>query len=433
MTTTKFNLSGKVLRNADMFEFGPATLTLAAGCTVDKLTPEQAFENLRAAFPVMLADFPELRLHFATVEGAPHWAFSQDSELEFDKLVQLFTEPDTSLPVALPLEERPLWRVHVFPDAGCAGVKVFVSHGFCDGRTLFDILTLFAFFAREGAAPKSPLPEAFAGRSMKGKEDRVLESLPLAKEDWFAPDVVSTLKGTPASWKRVVECALTPAVELPSHSVPTQWTFEYRPVVDFCKKHGVSIQGLAGAVEAHAMWTFSGSDVKEIAVFTPTDMRRSPFSAEAIKKGTFFAHAGFVLSFVPRRDTLLEEILGSAESLRAAVSTPEAAQVVLFQSGSPRAAEGEITPLPDCGRNNIVYASHIGRICGVEGLRNPSFAISNPVWGEKGYWPSLYVFHSNDVINFTFVHPHNVSENFVNAVRDAVKEAMDLAGAAQIN
>lgn len=433
MTSTKYNLSGKVLRKADMFEFGPATLTLAAGCTIDKLTSEQAFENLRAAFPTMLTDFPELRLRFATVEGGPHWAFSHDSELEFDKLIQLSKEPDTSLPTTLPLEERPLWRVHVFPDKECAGIKVFVSHGFCDGRTLFDILALFAYFASEGATPKKPLPAAFAGKSMKGREDRVLESLPLAKEEWFTQDTVSTLTGTPASWKRVVECQLTPSVELPSHSVPTQWTFEYRPVVDFCRKHGVSIQGVAGAVEAHAMWAFSGSDVKEIAVFTPTDMRQYPFSAEAIKKGAFFGRAGFVLSFVPRRDTLLEEIVGSAESLRAAVSTPEAAQVVLFQSGSPRAAEGEITPLPDCGRNNIVYASHIGRVCGAEGLRDPSFAISNPVWGEKGYWPSLYVFHSNDVINFTFVHPHNVCEKFVNAVRDAVKEAMDLAGAAQIN
>ena len=449
-TSAKHKDSGKVLHKADTYDLGPASLTVAAGCTVDGVTAEAVLDNLRRAFPHVLSEFPELRLRFKTIDGTTHWAFCNDDELAFPDLVSQVEAPDTAPTTALPLESHPLWCLRVssplpLPPTATSTtnstnstanvsthLRLFTSHSFCDGRTVFDLLSLFVHFATRPDATAANAPEPFrsqwARRSALGTlESGALDSLPYGKRGWFAGDATAGMCGTPASWRRVVVCQLTPAVDVPSHSVASQWDFEYAPVAAFCCQHGATVQGIVGAAHAHAMWAFSGAQVKEISVCTPTDTRRYPFSTEAHRSGAFFGRTGFVLVFLPRQKTLLEEIVECTRELHAVLKTTEAAHCVLTQSGA--VGEGDMAPFPDCGRHNVVCASHIGRVCTGMNVHGLTFSINNPVAAEGEYWPSLYAFHTDKVLSFSLMHPWNVPQGFVDAVHTAIKEAMDLAGA----
>lgn len=443
-----------------MYELGAASLTIAAGCTVEGLAVEKALENLDRAFPTILREFPALRLRFETVDGGEkYWAFCHPSELSFADLVSQVDAPDITPPTALPLEEeRPLWRVRVSSSSSSslsassppsAHIRLFVSHSFCDGRTAFDLLCLFVHFATytDVSAALPSVPEPFRSewerRTQLGTlESAVLEGTPYGKREWFTPETTTNMRGTPASWGRTVPYRLTPTVPVPSYSVATQWDFPYEPVAAFCRKHDVTVQGIVGAVHAHAMRIFNNAELKEICVCTPTDTRRYPFTTEEHRKSAFFGHNGFVLVFVPQQKTLFEEIVASTKELHKVLKTTEAAHTVMFQAGyctppaPPAAAEEKVeeeerdavvaAPFPDCATRNVVCASHVGRVCSGLKVCELSFMMNNPVAAEGGYWPSLYAFHTDNVLSFSLLHPYNAPSAFVEAVHSTIKEAMDL-------
>lgn len=421
-----------------MYELSAAGLTIAAGCTVEGVSPVEAVQNLERGFPLMLREFPALRLRFGkTVDGAAHWVFSHPSELAFAALVATVDAPDTAPPQPLPLEERPLWRLRVSASTASpnAHFRLLASHSFCDGRTIFDLLGLFVHFAThaDAALALPGVPEPFRSewerRTRLGTlEADVLEGTPYGKRGWFTPETTAGMRGTPPSWWRTKPCRLTPAVAVPSYSVATQWSFPYEPVSAFCKRNGVTVQGIVGAAHAHAMRVYNNADVGEMCVCTPTDTRRYPFTTEEHRRSAFFGHNGFVLVYVPQKKALLDEILECSNELQKVLKTKETAHTVMFQTGcgAETWGEGEVGPFPDCASRNVVCASHIGCVCRGLSVSEVTFVMNNPVAENGGYWPSLYAFHTDKVLTFSLLHPWNAPGEFVEAVHSAIQEAMDL-------
>lgn len=430
----------KVLQKADMYELGAAGLTIAAGCTVEGITSAKALQNLERGFPLILREFPALRLRFETAvddDGATHWAFSHPSELAFAALVGPAESPDTAPPTALPIKEGPLWRLRISTSATTSNAhfRLFTSHSFCDGRTIFDLLSLFVHFATHADASLAlpSVPEPFRSewerRTRLGTlETDVLEGTPYGKRGWFTPETTAGMRGTPPSWWRTKPCRLTPTVAVPSYSVATQWSFPYEPVNAFCKGKGVTVQGIVGAVHARAMRVFNGVNVSEMCVCTPTDTRRYPFTTEEHRRSAFFGHNGFVLVYVQQKESLLDEIVLCSDELRKVMMTKETAHTVMFQTGCGADSwkEDEIGPFPDCGSRNVVCASHIGYVCRNMNVCEITFMMNNPVGENGAYWPSLYALHTDKVLTFSLLHPYNAPSEFVEAVHSTIKEAMNL-------
>lgn len=81
--------------------------------------------------------------------------------------------------------------------------------------------------------------------------------------------------------------------------------------------------------------------------------------------------------------------------------------------------EDEVSPFyPDDSHQNLVFASHIGRVPERDKVSLGSFC---PVI-ECGYWPSIYSYHNSKILQFTFVRPVNVDQKYVETIIGMTRE-----------
>ena len=294
---------------------------------------------------------------------------------------------------------------------------MFASHAICSGRTLCDIFELFLHVAN-----KEPFPQEFVDAQ---HQEPVLPSF--GKKDWFVDEVSSNVRPPPETWKRLVPYKMNPPVELPSHVVCTHWRHSYAPVSKFCRKHNVTMQGVLMAIQERGYRTYhkGAIDAMPLAAYVPVDVRRSKYTTEVGRKSLiFFPNSGVLIVFVEKQGDIMADILHCQEKLREALATDEAPLYALTQANILDEKTHKVTfpdNFPDASVHNIIFASHLGRVCPTRD--DVLFGSYSPV-AEYGYWPNLYAYHTDNELYFMFTPPYNVDPNFVGMVRDSIAEMM---------
>lgn len=425
------------LRLADFLEAIPAEGWICCSCTFDAavLPLEEALANLRAGHAALLEQYPQLRLQLVRADGLLHWRLAPAAECAFERLVAAVPRIDDAVPDTFPLDAAPLWRVRLCARAAAhrTVLRVHVSHALCSGRTLCDILELFLH-----VAAREPLPPAL----LAAQHQPLLP--PFGKREWFTPELVQSVLSAsiqsasaqpapaytlsvPASWSRLVPYKMNPDVALPSHVVCRHWRRPLAPVAAFCRRRGVTVQGVLIALVARAYRAYhrGALDARELAAYVPVDVRRAPGTTAAARRtALFFACSGVALVFVQRQRDLLRDVLHCQARLRAVLATDEAARCALVQAHilDERTRRAAFPPgFPNAAVHNIVFASHLGRVCPARA--DVLLGSSSPV-AEDGYWPNLYAYHTDTELYFMFTPPYNVDPAFVAAFHDSAEEMM---------
>lgn len=408
------------LRLADFLEAIPAEGWICCSCTFDAavLPLEQALRNLRDGYADLLAKYPQLRLKLVKIDGLLYWKFATEAECAFDNLVEVVPSIDNSIPATFPLDVAPVWRLRLCrrEAESKTEVRVLASHAICSGRTLCDIFELFLH-----VATKEPLPPDF----VDAQHQPLLPSF--GKKDWFV-DQVSSHIHPPRSWERLVPYKMNPAVALPSHVVCLHWRHRYAPVSAFCRRHGVTVQGVLMAIQERGYRAFhqGAIDAMPLAAYVPVDVRRSQYaSARGRRSALFFPNSGVVVVFVEKQRDILGDVRHCQERLRAALATDEAPLAALTQANILDERTHQVAfpaHFPNASVHNIIFASHLGRVCPTR--HDVLFGSSSPV-AAFGYWPNLYAYHTDEELYFMFTPPYNVVPSFVAMVRDSIAEMME--------
>ena len=297
---------------------------------------------------------------------------------------------------------------------GATKIRVFASHGITDGRCIFDYMELFTC-----VATNEQLPQVL----VDGKDQEVLPAF--GRRDLFTEEVTKNSQ-VPESWNRLIKIKLNPPVELPSHVVNDKWEFEYPPVKAFCEKHHVTLQGIVSAAQARAIWKYHNGelDSMELGVFTPVDSRRLKYTCSKHKATILHNNVSIVMPFIQKKETILEQIHQYQDELNRCLNSTEPVDSLLAISSMLDEKTHAIKQLPTCPDNsheNIIFASHLGRVPNREKIE---FGSVSPVI-EWGYWPNIYAFHNDKMIGVVFVRPFNVDQRYVDAIHDSFVEIMD--------
>ena len=398
-----FSDSNTILRMGDLIETMGAVGCLSGSCLLENITIEEAIKNLKKNYKNILTDYPILRLRFEKKDELDYWKIAPNSELKFENLIKVVNWPDSDIPESLPLYDMPHWRLHLSKNENKIKVRVFASHSITDGRCIFDYLELFCCYVKNEKLPeflergkKKPALSEFGRRGcFNGKAENI----------------------PPKSWSKLYKCEIEPKVELPSHSVNDEWSVEWEPIKKFIAKHKVTMQGILSASQIFAIHEYYGDKFKdkEIAIYTPVDARRIKSATEEYKNHLFQSNAAIVLPFYKKQKTIFEQIKHCQEKLIEALNSSESLDSMLTTCNSMDEKTGKkinYENSPDNAHDNIVFASHLGRVPEREDVR---FGSWSPVI-EWGYWPNLYAFHNSKKLGFTFVRPFNVDKKYVDCV-----------------
>ena len=219
-----FSDSNEFIRMANFNEKNTHGSWLYASCNLDKVTPEQAIQNLKNKFIYLLTNFKILRLILKKENEKLNWYYADNTNLDINKLITIVEPPNDGPPKILPTEPLPLWRISLCSINNITNIRVDINHAITDGRILFDYLELFANIANN-----EKIPDKFI--SKEGQEPL----LPLDIQILFDKKVFETYK-IPASWNKAIYIKLNPEVNLPSYAICDSWEFEYEPFKKFCEK-----------------------------------------------------------------------------------------------------------------------------------------------------------------------------------------------------
>lgn len=407
-----FEDSNKFIRMANYNEKNTHGSWLFASCNLDKVSPEQGIKNLKDKFLFLLKNYKILRLILKNENGKLNWYYSENKNLNFDKLVSFVEPPNNSPPKLLPTEPLPLWRISFCPIDNKTNIRIDVNHAITDGRVLFDYLELFSCVANG-----ENLPEKF----LSGQGQDPLPPLEINK--FFEKSVFDTLK-IPDSWKKAILIKLNPEVKLPSYAICDQWEFEFSPFKKFCEKYKVTIQGIISASQSRAIWNYHNGkyDDMELGIYTPIDIRKLKYTKEEIKNRLFQVNISNILPFVKKKKTIMDQIMHCQEEMLKSYKSFEGGHAFItlynLMDLKTQVINYNIPEFPDNSSKNIVFASHIGRVPDRENMR---YGLFMPVL-EWGYWPNIYAFHNSKIIYFTFERPYNVDNKYVESVHNSIVE-----------
>ena len=325
--------------------------------------------------------------------------------------------PNNAPPKNLRTEPLPLWRITL-----CSlekenekekevNLRIDLNHAITDGRSIFDYLELFACVSNG-----EQIPEKYI--NIKGYEPIP----PLDIKEFFEENVFENYK-MPESWLKAINIKLNPEVPLPSYSICDNWEFDYIPFKKFCEKFKVTLQGIISASQSRAFWNYHKGkyDQMELGIYTPIDIRRLKYTKEKIKKGIFQYNISFIIPYMKKQPSILEQIIHCQKQFKKSYDSYEGYHSYITLNNLMDLNTQNINyikELPDYSSKNIIFASHIGR---VPERKNVRFGLFMPVL-EWGYWPDLYAYHNSKMICFTFERPFNVDKNYVDAVHNSIEE-----------
>ena len=82
---------------------------LCASCNLDKITKEEAIQNLKNKYLYLLTQVPILRLIIKKEKEKLNWYYAENKNLLFDNLISIVEPPNNDPPKNLPTEPFPLW------------------------------------------------------------------------------------------------------------------------------------------------------------------------------------------------------------------------------------------------------------------------------------------------------------------------------------
>ena len=407
-----FKDANEFIRMANFNEKNTHGCWLFASCNLDKVSPEQAIQNLKNKFIYLLSNYKILRIILKNENSKLNWYYANNKDLDFNKLISIVDPPNDSPPKVLPTEPLPLWRITLcLLNNNSTNIRVDINHAITDGRVIFDYLELFSCISNG-----EEIPEKYTSR--EGQDPL----LPLDIHEFFEKNAFETYK-IPESWNKQKPIKLNPEVELPSYAICDNWEFDYEPFKKFCEKNKVTMQGIISASQARAIWNYHKGkyDDMELAVYTPVDIRQLKYTKEKIKKGLFQYNTSNIIPYVKKKPTIMEQILHCQEEMKKSYNSLEPVHSYITCNNLMDLNTQNINYIkefPDYNSKCMFFASNIGRVLEKENVR---FGLFMPVI-EWGYWPAIYTFHNSKKICFTFERPYNVDKNYVDAVHNSILE-----------
>ena len=411
MESITFEDSGKLLRLADSLETTEVFVWLSVSGTILKstLTAEQAILNLKKHYKEMLTFYPTLRLKLITKEKLEYWNYTTDEEIQFNNLIHIVDEPfDDAVPETYKPDKAPLWRVHVAQYDDKTKIKVLGSHCILDGRGIFGFFDLICAYALD-----------------KGLNDTLksYQNQPVlyeyGKKDWFTKEITEKKLDDPYEKFQIKNIKIHPSISYSSHMKNTQWNVSYQPISKFCRKHGITPQGVLMAIQNEAIRKFNKGNIDDlkIPIYIPIDYRFTKYSTELVKKSLFFCHVGFILPFLENEPDILENMKKCTKGLKEALNTTQYCDDAYYSSNLRNYETGEIHfsenyPNPD----NLLFASHIGVVSNY-GLDDIQFRIRSLMEGDM-YYTTFYGFHTKDIFSFTFNAPFNTPKEYFDSVKE---------------
>jgi len=410
MESITFEDSGKLLRLADSLETTEVIVWLSVSGTVSKsaLTAEQALQNLKTHYKEMLTAYPTLRLKLITKENLEYWNYATDEEIQFDNLIHIVDEPfDDAVPETRDADKAPLWRVHVAQYADKTKIKVLGSHCILDGRGIFSFFDLICTYA---------LGRELNDTLKSYQNQPVLYEY--GKKDWFIKEITEKKLDDPYEHFHLKNLKINPSISLPSHINNEQWNVSYPPMSKFCRKHGVTPQGVLMAIQNEAIRKFNKGkcDDMKIPVYIPIDYRHTKYATELVNKSLFFCHVGFILPFMENEPDMLENMKKCTQGLKEALNTTQYCDDAYYSCNLRNYETGEIHfsenyPNP----YDLVFASHIG-VVGY-GLDDIQFRIRSLMEGDM-YWATFYGFHNKETFSFVYNVPYNTPKEYFDSVKE---------------
>ena len=180
MEKITFEDSGKIIRVGDCLETNTIRSWLSASGTLPKsiITSEEALKNLRNKYPLILKDFPTLRIKVINKDNLYYWHYASNEEIQFDNLFKIVESKILDeVPIPNKSIESLLWRVEISQIENKTKIKVSASHSIIDGRGIFDLLDIFTLCA---------LNKEFNEKLNNYKNQPVLYEY--GKKDWFTKE-----------------------------------------------------------------------------------------------------------------------------------------------------------------------------------------------------------------------------------------------------
>ncbi len=410
MEKITFEDSGKIIRVGDCLETNTIRSWLSASGTLPKsiITSEEALKNLRNKYPLILKDFPTLRIKVINKDNLYYWHYASNEEIQFDNLFKIVDSKILDeVPIPNKSIESLLWRVEISQIENKTKIKVSASHSIIDGRGIFDLLDIFTLCA---------LNKEFNEKLNNYKNQPVLYEY--GKKDWFTKEFLMKDLINPYEKVNLSTTILNPPIETPSYVINHQWNVDYPPILKFCKKHNVSPQAILMAIQNEAIRIFNKGKYDDIPIGVQfaIDCRNSIYATETFKRSLFFTYSGISVSYLHPEKDVLENIKKSALILKDSSMVNQSCESVYFIANMRNEKTGKMInttkfPNPNC----YIFASHIGLV-GV-GLDDIQFRMYSFVY-KNMYWPNLYGYHNKETFSFVFEIPYNTPEEYLKSVKN---------------
>jgi len=410
MENITFKNSGELLRLADSLETVEVMVWLSVSGTIDKsrITAEDALKNIKNNYKAMLTDFPVFRLKLITKDDLQYWQYASDKEIQFDHLIKIVDEPlEDNLPETCQPDFAPLWRVYISQIDDKTKIRVSGSHCILDGRGIFDLFDLITTYA---------LNKELNEKLKSYQNQPVLYSY--GKKEWYTPEITEKKIDDPYKHFHLPERMINPTVTLPSYMTNTQWDVAYPPISKFCRKHGITPQGILMAIQNEAIRMYNQGEIDDLSIptYIPIDIRPHSYATDVVRKSFFFSHVGFILPFMENEKDMMKNMKNCTRLLKESLNTTQFFDDSYYSANCRNRETGEFHfsenyPNP----YHLVFASHLGLVGGefkdIQ-FRNHSYL------EENMYWATFYGFHNKDIFSFMFSVPNNTPKEYFNSVKE---------------
>lgn len=410
-----------IIREVETNELICCCSWVIVSCDLSDITSEKIIQNLENKFNEILESFPILKVRFQKESSNENFSYCTQSEIQFNKLILLpksFEEYNQLKPsFSYDLYSEPHWRLLIIQKPNNkVGIKMYVCHSICDGRSAFEFLELFCVYIKE-----ETLPQIY-------KNNIGLNILNKDRRNYFTKNIMKNSINYIQSWSNITKNKVFKTkIDLEKDELTNiELEYEYEPIKRFIIKNKVSIQGIISALY---IWAFNKYNKKNlenevICIYTPIDSRYLKYSTEEYKNLLFGNNYSVIIPAVKYYDDKLKQILECQKSLREALNSDEALEYFILlkdisiQEMCKRQDQGKF---PRNVESNIITTSHIGR---VPERGNIKFNFYYPLnlWG---YLPNYYAYHNNKKIMFTLLSTNSMDQYFIQCVTETTDEFIE--------
>jgi len=281
-------------------------------------------------------------------------------------------------------------------------ITITASHVICDGRSLFNV--------------RECIQKIVIGEILETNNDKVAN---FGGRERFK-NLDKSFDHPPKVWDEIRELPILPKLNPPFEYVTSHKIFNYRPISEFIKKTGISVQSMLMVMLTRATRRYKNLP-KDSSLWNGVacDVRDSPYATEEFKKRKFYHNASGFYVKLNGQSTLMDDLEYCKIQLKEAKKSNTDIQQMISCISVIDPITFEYVPngnYPGAHTHAIVKSTNLGRVNG----NFPLFFLSYDPMADYNFY--VHSYHTDDKLFISTFRPINFDRSYLNYINEEMNK-----------